>query len=56
MRKQLFFILFAVLINMVGVKVYAYDLAVKNSDGVMIYYNYINEGQDLEVTYHSSYN
>ena len=32
-------------------KVFAYDIAVENSDGVTIYYNYINEGKELEVTY-----
>ena len=31
--------------------VYAYDIAVENADGVTIYYNYINDGQELEVTY-----
>lgn len=29
----------------------AYDIAVKNDDGVTIYYNYINDGKELEVTY-----
>ena len=29
----------------------AYDIAVENSDGVTIYYNYINDGAELEVTY-----
>ena len=35
----------------------AYDLAVENADGVIIYYNYINDGTELEVTsgYSSSY-
>lgn len=30
--------------------IYAYDIAVKNEDGVTIYYNYINNGLELEVT------
>lgn len=30
---------------------FAYDIAVENADGVTIYYNYINEGKELEVTY-----
>ena len=30
----------------------AYDIGVKNEDGVFIYYNYINDGSELEVTYH----
>lgn len=28
----------------------AYDIAVANADGVTIYYNYINDGTELEVT------
>ena len=34
-----------------GTKTYAYDIAVKNADGKTIYYNYINNGTELEVTY-----
>ena len=29
----------------------AHDIEVKNADGVTIYYNYINDGKELEVTY-----
>ena len=32
----------------------AYDIAVENADGVTIYYNYINNGTELEVTRKSS--
>ena len=32
----------------------AYDIAVKNADGVTIYYNYYNNGTELEVTKGSS--
>ncbi len=32
----------------------AYDIAVENSDGVTIYYNYINNTTELEVTYKST--
>ena len=32
-----------------GVKVYAYDIEVANSDGVTIFYIYINDGKELEV-------
>ena len=39
------------LLSMVSIKVYAYDIAVENEDGVTIYYNYINGGEELEVTY-----
>ena len=35
----------------------AYDIEVKNADGVTIYYNYINNGKELEVTFRGiSYN
>ena len=33
----------------------AHDIEVKNSDGVTIYYNYINNGTELEVTFRGSY-
>ena len=29
----------------------AHDIEVKNADGVTIYYNYVNNGAELEVTY-----
>ena len=52
MKKiNLLFFLFAVLMSMVSNKVYAYDIAVENEEGVTIYYNYINGGEELEVTY-----
>ena len=41
--------LLTVLMSMVGAKAFAYDIAVKNADGVEIYYNYINDGLELEV-------
>ena len=44
-------ILPAMLLCMFGAKAYAYDIAVNNADGVTIYYNYINDDRDLEVTY-----
>jgi len=44
-------LLLTVLLCMVGTKAWAYDIAVMNADGVTIYYNYINDGKELEVTY-----
>ena len=44
-------ILFAVFMSMVGAKSFAHDFEVKNADGVTIYYNYINNSTELEVTY-----
>ena len=37
-----------------SIKTYAYDIAVENADGVMIYYNYTNNKQELSVTYRLS--
>ena len=39
------------LLSLFCVTASAYDLAVENADGVTIYYNYINDGTELEVTY-----
>lgn len=43
-------LLLTLLISLVGVNTFAYDIAVENDDGVTIYYNYINDGKELEVT------
>ena len=43
-------ILLAMLMSMMGINAFAYDIEVKNADGVTIYYNYINDGMELEVT------
>ncbi len=50
MKQKIFTILLTVLMSMVGTKTFAYDFNVKNADGVTIYYNYINDGKELEVT------
>ena len=42
--------LFTMLMSMVGAQAYAYHIAVENADGVTIYYNYINDDSELEVT------
>lgn len=52
MKKQL--PLLVILLCMIETKASAYDFAVENADGVSIYYNYINNGTELEVTYESS--
>lgn len=41
--------------SMVGIKALAYDIAIENSDGVTIYYNYINDATELEVTRYYAY-
>ena len=53
MKKQSFSILLILLMSIVSTKAMAYDLAVENADGVTIYYNYTNDGKELEVTYES---
>ena len=47
--KKLFF-LFSILLSMFGTNAFAYDFSAENSDGVTIYYSYINNGTELEVT------
>ena len=47
MKKQLL-LLAMILLPLVAS---AHDIEVQNADGVTIYYNYINEGTELEVTY-----
>ena len=47
MKKQLL-LLAMILLPLVSS---AHDIEVKNADGVTIYYNYINDGKELEVTF-----
>ena len=52
MKKQsLITVLLTVLLSMMGEKTFAYDIAVPNAEGIYIYYNYINDGKDLEVAH-----
>ena len=50
MKKQL--LLFAMIL--LPLVTSAHDIEVKNADGVTIYYNYINNGTELEVTFRGS--
>lgn len=43
-------IMLPLLLSLLGTKVYAADIAVENADGVTIYYNYRDNGLELEVT------
>lgn len=54
MKNVFNYVMLTILASMVGVKAYAYDIIVKNADGVEIYYNYINDGTELEVTHGES--
>ena len=47
-------ILLTLFMSIVGINAFAYDIVVKNADGVTIYYNYYNEGKELQVTFLSS--
>ena len=53
-------IAFAFFLCIIGGESYAYyrennyDIAVKNDDGVTLYYYYINDGKELEVTYYGA--
>ena len=44
-------LLLILLMSMASTKAFAYDIAVENADGKTIYYNYINNGTELEVTH-----
>ena len=51
MKHFHFSLLLALLMSMVGVSAFAHDIAVANSDGVTIYYTYINNKTELAVSY-----
>jgi hypothetical protein len=40
-------IMLTILVSMMGINAFAYDIAVENADGVTFYYNYINDGKEL---------
>ena len=46
--KKLLLILVTIFLPMVAS---AHEFSVENADGVTIYYNYTNDGKELEVTY-----
>ena len=43
------------LLSMMGVETFAHDIEVKNADNVTIYYNFINNSTELEVSYRGNY-
>lgn len=45
--------LFIVFMSMYGTKAVAFDMAIKNADSIVIFYNYINNDKELEVTCYS---
>ena len=54
-KQSLITILLTMLMSMVEVTAFGYDIAVENADGVTIFYKYVNNGTELLVTEHSSY-
>lgn len=55
--KQLHFsIMLFVLLSMFSVQSYAYNIVVKNDDGAIIYYKWINDKTELAVCNRESYN
>ena len=50
MNYKIITFLFTLFMLMTGTTAYAQDIEVQNADGVTIYYNYINDGEELEVT------
>lgn len=50
MKRQNLSFLLILLMSMMGLSVTAHDIAVENSDGVTIYYNWINDNTELAVT------
>lgn len=55
MKRLNFIILLTILMSMTGINAYAYDIRVENADGATIYYNYINDETELEVTYYDNH-
>ncbi len=47
--------MFTILPSFASMPIFAYDISVENTDGVTIYYNYINDGKELEVTQSNKY-
>ena len=50
MKTNKLFFLFCILLSMLATNASAYDFEVKNADGVIIYYNYINNETEACVT------
>ncbi len=47
-------VLFTLLMMLMSLSAFSHDIEVKNADGVTIYYNYMNDGTELAVTYQGS--
>lgn len=51
MKQYYIRIVLAIIICLVGKRTFAYDIAVPNKEGQTLYYNYINDGKELELAY-----
>jgi len=51
MKHYFKFMLLFFIMCIIGAKAMAYDFSADNSDGVTIYYNFINDKKELEVTF-----
>ena len=51
MKTNKLFFLFSILLGMLSTNASAYDFKVENADGVMIYYDYVNNKTEAVVTY-----
>ena len=51
MKRKALTLLLTILMSMVGANAFAHDIAVANAQGKTIYYNFINNNTELEVSY-----
>ena len=55
MKKLNITLILTMLMSMAGLGASAHDIEIQNEQGVTIYYNYINNGTELEVTFRDTY-
>ena len=55
MKRISILFLLTLFMSMMGINAFAYDIRVENADGATIYYNYINDKKELEVTYYDNH-
>ena len=51
MKHSSFTLLLTILLGLMTTTLFAHDIEIQNADGVTIYYNYTNNGTELEVTF-----
>ena len=50
MKRQYYVFLLTSILFHVGLETFAWDFRIQNDEGIMLYYNYINDGKELELT------